>query len=1374
LAKDVLAMANSGGGHIIIGVEDKTGRKVGISKQVSESLWEAKNVNDKLKKYCGGFIRVLVAQYDLQDLAAAPTRLALISVPGARGMVPAQDNGVYPDPRDPAKQKWVFRQGDIYIRKGDESVKVETPEDLELGRMGSELEHGSPGVVRHFVAGKLPWPFIASEPFVDRDEAFAMLQSRLSPGAIVPVVGLPDSGKSQMVAHFLCDSASVEALERKFACPLSVLYVDLGSRLGVIRSLGFALGHSKLSSLSDVTANELTSEEYARTILVDEILPSRLRLTAPLAIFENSQVALAQSQGRLELDEILGSEVFRGGAAVVVARYGEIPTGLGRRAVKGEIVVDKLSERYADSLLRQLTGDGELSSSAVNEASGLEELLLPGVLVRGANEFLRRAEQGSVRRTTGALIDMLIGASQHVAQEVLSSLGIGNIILANGSLGPLSTLLVMAIVGEHRVFHKQLQASGLPEPPFRDLTKAGLIETDDHCYRLTAVARHGLRRQVEAVLGEESASAESAALTRALRSYVDALEQNASEDVSDRYTDALEEALTWLRHKLPREKEIRDILLQSFLPNTTDDTVFPLSKAECTSLQSGMATGAPQIGADVARLAILARSEPHSERFFEHLKHTSQLAQHEAQLFSHHVRGLDLALRIAARDARRHREVLVLRQSLIDILSTQAKHPGADVALIKGTISWILHAADLAVTTGHIEKARSHLLQSEVLIGQLPNPEAPHGIADLMSLKARQAELQAQVESDRISRVHRLRHAVSYAEGALLATGIQPQRIAFYLHSVRALVEELQTDRSRDEAIDRATNVLDQIHGGIDNWSLETRSRVSTLVRRGSSLNADPAQQLSRALRAFALLLPRQEQAVRLAALGEGEPLLALARSYFTISQYHELLEQPHQAEEARRSALNLCQRAVKSAPSTESWETFLRLKDKQISLSESFLQVEESPDGDGSIDPSLQQSIRECRHWLKSTNFRDTNRGNLEVWMLCREWRSEGSLIRRAKDQESLSELEWARIPAKGKLEIIEKLYRERRSALAVLEARYGAFLELYLAKTRLEAQFQRLEATYRDHIYDAEPTRRIFSTGLAAGLDFYALTEQEALFERRVWNFGGAIWAFRKALAGDPNGSRRREAAVEMVETLLTAAIHERVVALPDGSTLGPGAAIEEGRGILVNLLGFRHVAQKTAMLRDRVELEAGGRVDWASIDRMYDLVVGGTDSYLETVTRNLDELLIERPDLPNNLAEAVRQNCGTSDVLRGMALIYLRRAEITAEDEGSSSNRIADCERAYAGFNACSILERSWLGTELAVTRFQKAHTIFVAVSISRNLNPFPAALGRKKSLVNVAEALMQGAVDLSVGRFHTKCQELRRSLIDLNRELTNRPD
>lgn len=142
-AKDVLAMANSGGGDIVVGVEDTTRHHVGISEEISATLRDSKTVNDKLKKYCGGFVRVLVAQHEIPDPVRGTVRLAMIRVPRAARPIPAQDDGAYPDPSNPSKQKWAFRRGDIYVRKGDESVKVETPEDLQLGLPSSELGIGT-------------------------------------------------------------------------------------------------------------------------------------------------------------------------------------------------------------------------------------------------------------------------------------------------------------------------------------------------------------------------------------------------------------------------------------------------------------------------------------------------------------------------------------------------------------------------------------------------------------------------------------------------------------------------------------------------------------------------------------------------------------------------------------------------------------------------------------------------------------------------------------------------------------------------------------------------------------------------------------------------------------------------------------------------------------------------------------------------------------------------------------------------------------------------------------------------------------------------------------------------------------------------------
>src|SRR4029077_5205638 len=113
-AKDFLAMANTGGGHIVVGVEDSTRRRVGLNEPSLSSLRETKMVNDKIKKYTGGWITTSVAQHQFATHDGAIT-LALIYVPPASFKIPAQDDGIYPEPANPNKQRWTFRKGDVYV-----------------------------------------------------------------------------------------------------------------------------------------------------------------------------------------------------------------------------------------------------------------------------------------------------------------------------------------------------------------------------------------------------------------------------------------------------------------------------------------------------------------------------------------------------------------------------------------------------------------------------------------------------------------------------------------------------------------------------------------------------------------------------------------------------------------------------------------------------------------------------------------------------------------------------------------------------------------------------------------------------------------------------------------------------------------------------------------------------------------------------------------------------------------------------------------------------------------------------------------------------------------------------------------------------------
>lgn len=207
LAKDVLAMANSGGGDIVVGVEDGTLRRVGISEEVSVHLRDAKNVNDKLKKYCGGYIKVLVAHHPVTNRSRQKVRLVLIHVPAASHKVPAQDDGAYADPGNPSKLKWVFRRGDVYIRKADESVKVETPEDLRAAPTSPQIDAETAREVTDAYTQRLVEslghnlsPLLPND--TPKDLSGELLIRALAEPRDVLLVGPSGSGKSHHLRHF--------------------------------------------------------------------------------------------------------------------------------------------------------------------------------------------------------------------------------------------------------------------------------------------------------------------------------------------------------------------------------------------------------------------------------------------------------------------------------------------------------------------------------------------------------------------------------------------------------------------------------------------------------------------------------------------------------------------------------------------------------------------------------------------------------------------------------------------------------------------------------------------------------------------------------------------------------------------------------------------------------------------------------------------------------------------------------------------------------------------------------------------------------------------------------------------------------------------
>ena len=157
ISKDIVGMKNVGGGYIVIGVADKTWDQVGISQEI---LGDTKMLRDKVRKYTGLEIETDIIHHYL-NTGGTKKLFALILVRAS-----AKKNKL----KSPShcqvsfalKEDWGIRQGDIYIRDGDQTKRLDDPsrfndylEELEYRYQEDEIEQAS----------KAPSPFAIESGF---------------------------------------------------------------------------------------------------------------------------------------------------------------------------------------------------------------------------------------------------------------------------------------------------------------------------------------------------------------------------------------------------------------------------------------------------------------------------------------------------------------------------------------------------------------------------------------------------------------------------------------------------------------------------------------------------------------------------------------------------------------------------------------------------------------------------------------------------------------------------------------------------------------------------------------------------------------------------------------------------------------------------------------------------------------------------------------------------------------------------------------------------------------------------------------------------------------------------------------------------------
>ncbi len=132
-AKDILALKNVGGGYIIVGVQDRTWKPVGIT---SELPYDSKLLRDKVRRATNLELDVTIVHHRL-DITGSTGLFALIYVRASRKRSRRRVPSVVGKDFCSGKP-YGLRRGEIYLRRGDSTVKIQS--DTELINLLDELE----------------------------------------------------------------------------------------------------------------------------------------------------------------------------------------------------------------------------------------------------------------------------------------------------------------------------------------------------------------------------------------------------------------------------------------------------------------------------------------------------------------------------------------------------------------------------------------------------------------------------------------------------------------------------------------------------------------------------------------------------------------------------------------------------------------------------------------------------------------------------------------------------------------------------------------------------------------------------------------------------------------------------------------------------------------------------------------------------------------------------------------------------------------------------------------------------------------------------------------------------------------------------------
>jgi len=585
--------------------------------------------------------------------------------------------------------------------------------------------------------------------FVGREDELTQVRDRLNPKCIITITGPPKSGKQRLVGQVLKDSKSKISSAFPESRGVSLLYIKsrpIGMQYPIIQSLARALDIEKdvrtnAGNRAEVDGPDdfdffgnayLSSKENEAQMLLDKIVVELEDLLDDasdglIAVFAEAERVLELEPARKRLARFLAEDPFHYGAAIICTRpltsvsVGEASQSLAsngrhKRTFYFPIRLNPLSQEKSISLLSQFDLDREVVKNEVHrmakEAKNMDPFY-PGTICK-VGRFSQPAEDPDEDKLHRIWLRSYL---DEPVTDYIRRVGGPIILEENRELGPLATLLSMALLPSQAINDEVIRHAKLFAPSWQKLDNEDLLTPTDDGFVLTSLGQFLLRTEIRVRYQEEGPEG------AAWKAFVNAFEKLLStlSSIGGGYSNfrdfavEVEDAQEWIDEELPNEEHISGLLKEMLSLLAADNVLLPFSRQEAESLvKRQRAIGERErLNTTLTELIHATRYLESTESFLSVFEQSVSQAQVEPSLTGRQVRALDSAA-FRRRQRRYYEEFLHQRRNLIDKLVTEVSESSENEAnLVKWATSWIMNTTGLAISVGEISSAEKLLLQAK-------------------------------------------------------------------------------------------------------------------------------------------------------------------------------------------------------------------------------------------------------------------------------------------------------------------------------------------------------------------------------------------------------------------------------------------------------------------------------------------------------------------------------------------------------------------------------------------------------------------------------------------------------------------------------------